>query len=532
MSQTARDSIKLSGLTMVSRVLGLVRDHYQAVFFGTGAVATAWEIAFMLPNMLRNLLAEGVLSQSFIPVYSKALGVSEGSGRRVAGVILSFLFFFLAFVVLLGIVVFPLILPLYIGKSPDDAKLLVYLAQVMFGFIMTASLTAVLAGISNTHRRFVIPALSPIILNLIYIASFLVLDPFHFGGEQNARILAWSVLAGGVLQLLVQAWFVKREGTFPDLSVRFADPALKQIFSLMAPAVVGASMFHLNQLLDIALASYLIPEEEGAVPALRYAHRLIQLPTGIIGVALSTAILPALVAALRAGDGKKNTEELTSAVSFALFLTVPAGIGLYVIGPHIINLLFYGGAWGVHSTASTWAALQFYCLGVPFYSLNKILTSSFYAHSDTRTPVRLMMTIVPVNFILNILLIPFLRQGGLAMSTSICAALTTLILGWRLQRTIPWDIPRLSGLVLRQLPVWTALLVILAFVEGPLAGYLDFLGANVPGSAKLLPRHVGLVHVLAGGVGGGLLVLGLARLLGLREMAIIVSTLRRKRAKA
>lgn len=531
MSQTARDSIKLSGLTMISRVLGLIRDHYQAVFFGTGAVATAWEIAFMLPNMLRNLLAEGVLSQSFIPVYSKALGVSEESGRRVAGVILSFLFFFLLFVVLLGIVVFPLILPVYVGKSPEDAKLLIYLAQVMFGFIMTASLTAVLAGISNTHRRFVIPALSPIILNLIYIASFLVLDPFHFGGEQNARILAWSVLGGGVLQLAVQAWFVKKEGTFPDLSVRFADPALKQIFSLMAPAVVGASMFHLNQLLDIALASYLI-QDQSAVPALRYAHRLIQLPTGIIGVALSTAILPALVASLRTGDGKKNTEELASAVSFALFLTVPAGIGLYVLGPHIINLLFFGGAWEERSTASTWAALRFYCMGVPFYSLNKILTSSFYAHSDTRTPVRLMMMIVPVNFLLNVLLIPFFQQGGLAMSTSVCAALTTIVLGWRLGKTIPWDLPHLSGQLLRQVPVWTLLLVFLAVMQGPAGGFLDAVGRGLPGSAKLIPRHIGLVHVLAGGVGGGLLVLCFGWLLKLKEMEVIISVFRRKSRKA
>ncbi|MDH5656167.1 MAG: murein biosynthesis integral membrane protein MurJ, partial [Spirochaetia bacterium] len=416
----ARNSLKLSFFTIISRVLGLVRDHYQAVFFGTGPIATAWEIAYMFPNMLRNLLAEGVLSQSFIPVYSDALKKSETEGRRIAGIILSFLILFLAVLVTAGILIFPYFIPLYTGRNADESFLTIHLSQVMFFFIMTTSLTAIFAGISNTHNFFTIPAMSPILLNLVLIASFLSLDFFEFQSEINAEFLAWGVIAGGVLQLTFQGYHVFKIGRWPRFKLDLKDPALRKIFTLMAPAVLGAGLFQINQMMDIALASYFI-EDIGAVPALRYAHRLIQLPTGIIGVALSTAILPALVASLRKGEDQKNSEELIFALSFSFFLTVPAGIGLYLLGPEIINTIFYGGAWDKTSTDATWLALQFYCLGVPLYSTNKILTSSYYAYQDTKTPIKIMIVTVFINLALNLSLIHSLKQGALALSTAISA---------------------------------------------------------------------------------------------------------------
>ncbi|MBI3394327.1 MAG: murein biosynthesis integral membrane protein MurJ [Spirochaetia bacterium] len=532
MSETARSSIKLSILTVGSRVLGLVRDHYQAVFFGTGAISAAWEIAFMLPNMLRNLLAEGVLSQSFIPIYSLALKGGEEEARRVAGVIMSFLFFLLLFLVIAGIAFFPILLPLYTGRTGSDAELLVYLSQVMFGFIMTASLTAVLAGMSNTHGYFTVPALSPILLNIIYIVSFLALDPMGLGAERNARILAWSVLGGGVVQLGVQALFVKKHGHFPALTLSFQDPALKQIFSLMAPAVLGASMFHLNQLMDIALASYMIPEDRGAVPGLRYAHRLIQLPTGIIGVALSTAILPALVGAIRKNELHKNGQELVGALSFCLFLTVPAGLGLFFLGTPIINLLFFGGAWDARSTAMTWDALRFYTLGVPLYSINKILTSSFFAYQDTRTPIRVMMTIVPINFVLNVVLIQFLFQGGLALSTSISAFLTASVLLLKLSKRMEIPYAAFALSVVRQIPLWAGLGIFLLLLEGPAAAWLDNWGHLISHKSHLSARYVGLIHVVAGGVVGGILYLSAGHFLRLPEMAVLTGFVQRRRRNA
>lgn len=445
-------------MTMISRVLGLFRDHFQAVFFGTGPVATAWEVAYMLPNMLRNLLAEGVLSQSFIPVYSDSLKESQSAANRAAGAIIGFLAVFLTGLVAAGILVFPFVIPLYTDQTPEEATLVVYLSQVMFGFILSVSLTAIFAGIAQTNEHFVVPAFSPILLNLVFITGFLVIGRFDFSAEKNARFLAFVVLGGGFLQLLFQIGYTWWCGWWPEIRLRLKDPALKKIFALMAPAVLGASLFQLNQLIDILLASHLV-SVEGAIPGLRFAHRLIQLPTGIIGVALSTAILPALVRSIRnERPPSENAQEFAKATGFSLFLTVPAAIGLFLLGPYIINLLFSGGQWNEESTAVTWHALQFYCLGVPFYSFNKILTSGFYAYQDTKTPVRVLGGTVIINLLINLGLIPVFEHGGLALSTAITSTLNCLILSSLFKRktgAIPW--PYVFKEVLRMVPGWLAL---------------------------------------------------------------------------
>ena len=430
MSAVARSSLRLSLFTMISRLLGLVRDHFQAVFFGTGPIAAAWEIAYLLPNMLRNLLAEGVLSQSFIPIYSKGLRESEAAAREAAGVIVAFLFCFLLLFVALAIASFPFLLPAFAGPAVGDPALLVQLSQIVFVFILTASLTAIFAGIANAHMLFSVPALSPILLNLVFIGTFLTLGRWKLPLEENARVLAYSVAGGGVLQLGFQALYVHGCGLWPNIRLRLRHPALRNLFALMAPAVVGASVFHLNQLMDIAIAGWFIAPEHGAIPGLRFAHRLIQLPTGIVGTALSTAILPALAAALRDPNANRgqNGRELMAALSFGAFLTIPAAVGLLMLGPAIIDLLFFGGSWGAESSATVWKALWLYAFGVPFYSANKILTSSFYAYMDTRTPVRIMLTVVPINLTMNVLLVGPLLHGGLALSTSLCAMLTNVLL--------------------------------------------------------------------------------------------------------
>ena len=500
MSAVARSSLRLSFFTMVSRLLGLVRDHFQAVFFGTGPIAAAWEIAYLLPNMLRNLLAEGVLSQSFIPIYSHGLRESEAAAREAAGVIIAFLFCFLLVFVAFAIAIFPYVLPAFAGRAVGEPTLLIQLSQVVFVFILTASLTAIFAGISNAHLMFSIPALSPILLNLVFIATFVSLGELQLSPEANARVLAYSVVAGGVLQLSFQAYYVYACGLWPTIRLRFRHPALRRLFALMAPAVVGASVFHLNQLMDIAIAGWFIGPEHGAVPGLRFAHRLIQLPTGIVGTALSTAILPALSAALRNPQAVRgqNARELMAALSFGAFLTVPAAVGLLLLGPAIIDLLFFGGSWDASSSATVWKALWLYAFGVPFYSTNKILTSSFYAYMDTRTPVRIMLTVVPVNLAMNLVLVGPLLHGGLALSTSLCAMLTCFLLVRALEKRMgPMPLRALAIRLGKQalpLSVMAGLLLLAAWQSEvwaePLVGRLRALLPTQP-----LPRLRGLVLV-------------------------------------
>ncbi len=509
---------------MVSRVLGLLRDHYQAVFFGTGQIAAFWEIAYMLPNMLRNLLAEGVLSQSFIPIYSEALKESEQKAARTAGAIIGFLVLFLSGIVATGILVFPFFLPVYVGKPLEEIGLLLYLSQVLFGFILAVSLTAIFSGIAQTHEHFVFPSLSPILLNITFIAGFLVLLPLGFQQELNARILAWVVLGGGFLQLLVQILYVGIKGWMPDVHLDLKDPALMRIFSLMGPAVLGASVFQLNQMMDIALASYFI-EETGAIAALRFAHRLIQLPTGIIGVALSTTILPALAGLIRSGEQGRTATEIVDAIGFALFLTLPAAIGFLFLGPWIIHLLFHGGEWTRYSTSLTWSALQFYALAIPIYSFNKILTSSFYAYQDTKTPVRILLVTVVVNLACNLFLIPLLQQGGLALSTAISSTVNFMLLSRSLSGkagSLPFA--ALGRSLIRLLPALLLLVGLLLALHSVWPYPLADLQQEVPYGRAVL--------VVALGAGGGaLLYLLTAHLFGAPQMKVISDMFQRFRRK-
>ena len=505
-----------------------MRDHYQAAFFGTGAVAAFWEIAYMLPNMLRNLLAEGVLSQSFIPIYSQALKESDEKARQTAGAILGFLIVFLTGIVTVGILVFPFFLPVYVGKLLSEIGLLLYLSQVLFGFIIAVSLTAIFAGIAQTHEHFVFPSLSPILLNLSFIAGFLVLLPLSFEQELNAKILAWVVLGGGFLQLIVQVVYVAAKGWMPKIHWNFKDPALRRIFSLMAPAVLGASMFQPNQLMDIALASYFI-EETGAIPALRFAHRLIQLPTGIVGVALSTTILPALAAMIRKDkdDHQKTATEIVEALSFANFLTLPAALGFLLLGPYIIHLLFHGGEWNSYSTYLTWTALRFYAIGIPIYSFNKILTSAFYAYQDTKTPVRILFVTVTVNLVCNLILIGPFKQGGLAMSTVISSALNFALLQRALLSKMKNPPVRSLWIKsnLRLLPAVAVLAAMLFAIQIWLP--YELADSQLSEAASMSYQTVLFVVVLGAG-GGCLLYLWIAHITKAPQMAVISDMLRRR----
>lgn len=435
MSKSARSSLKLTLMTLISRVLGLFRDHFLARFFGTGIIATYWEIAYMLPNMLRNLFAEGILSQAFVPVYSESLKVSEEKAKKDSGKIILSLSLLLSIIVFLGIMSFPYLLPYYVGKPKEEIGLLILLAQILFGFIAFISLSSIFSGILYTHQKFTIPTLTPIFLNIEFIFTFLVFLVlsrwYKIDVETIAIILAIMVLLGSFLVLAFQYYFVKKYGWDPEFEFSlqiFSDPVIKKLFFLVAPAILGASIFQLNQLMDVFLASYFV-KVEGAIPALRFAHRLIQLPTGLIGVAISTTILPIIASYIRNNESyEKSGEELIYAIRFSLFLTVPATIGLFILAPWIVHFLFSGGLWDLRSTFITLWALQFYVLGIPFYSTNKILTSTYYAFQDTKTPVKILIVVVVMNLLLNVLFIPFFQHGGLALSTSLSAFINTILL--------------------------------------------------------------------------------------------------------
>ncbi len=427
---SASRSIALSFYTFLSRVLGLLRDHFMAVSFGTGWVASAFSVAYRFPNMFRNLLAEGTLSQSFMPLYSEAGKVSEEEAKLMSGAVISFLFVILWALIGIFIFVAPLFLPTLVGGTAEYSELVIELSTILFFLIMTASLSSIFVAISNSKNKFFVPSLSPIVLNCSYLFVFIAIFPFLDNALSKVKILSYGIVCGGIIQLVIQMYYVKRLGYFPRLRWNIRHSAIGNIFRLMAPAVIGGGFYQISLLVDIFLANYIQNQNPGlgAVVSLDYSQRLIQFPTGIIGVALATTTLPALLSSLKKNEIGDVPKELEDSIGFCLFLTLPSAIGLAIFGRTIIDSIYFGGKWDHISTATTLAPLIFYSLAVPFFSMNKILTSSYYAFQDTKTPLKVNSISFSVNILLNLLLMSYLKHAGLALASAISSLLTFLFL--------------------------------------------------------------------------------------------------------
>lgn len=431
MSNTsAKKSIALSFYTLLSRVLGLLRDHFMATSFGTGMVASAFSVAYRLPNMFRNLLAEGTLSQSFMPIFSEYESRSKEEAKVMTGSVLSFLFFLLSLFIAGFLWAAPYFIPALVGGTEEYSNLIIELSFILFFLIMTASLSSIFMAISNSHENYFIPSLSPIILNLSYIFVFLALFPFTKTIMDKVVVLSFGVVAGGFLQLLLQSYFVIHKGYGPALNLNWKHPAIRKIFKLMLPAVLGGGFYQLGLLVDIFIANYIQNANPGlgAVVSLDYAQRLVQLPTGIIGVALATTILPTVLSKVKKGEHDLIPKEIGNSFVFSLFLTLPASVGLVLVGRLILDSIYFGGRWDTIATETTILPLGFYALAIPFYSLNKIMISCYYAFQDTKTPLRVQAFTFIFSLLIAISLIESLKHGSIAFASACSSFATSIIL--------------------------------------------------------------------------------------------------------
>ena len=566
MSKTAKKSILLSFITIISRIFGLIRDHFQAIFFGTGPVAFAWEIATLLPGMLRTLLVEGGISQAFIPIYSASLENSKKEASKTAGVVIIFVFGLMIIVTICALLISPFIFPLLTHKTPKDSEFLIYLNSILILYLVPASLTSVLVGISNSNGFFGIPAILPIILNIGMIIGFITSN-INNPQTVNATSQAWIWMGMAGVQFFIQYFYIWRKGDAPILSLDFKNPAIKKIFILMIPAILSNAVFQINQLFDVLIASIFIDPKLGAVPSIRFAQRLIQLPTGIIGVALSTAILPIIskqianlknsniLKNLKASENLNNSKnikasnnlnnsknlnntntqtneiqnEILSALQFALFLTIPASLGFFFLGEDIITLIFSGGKWDYQSTLMTWIALKYFILGIPLYSINKILISVFFAYNDTKTPMKSMLVSTSINLILNLILVHFMAQGGIALSTSIAALAQTLQLSYILNyKNKVLNFTYLKSYFYKMLPIYIIMIIFLICINYFFNNISFYIGNKLLNYLKLynLSEVDKLSYLIFPkvfvGVGGGLfLYFGLSNYFKIKEMNII-----------
>ena len=416
---------------LFSRVLGLAREQIFAALFGGGRVMDAFTIAFRIPNLLRDLFAEGALSTAFVTVFTRTATLQDaGAAWRLANKVATLTVITLSAITIVGIVVAPALVALLApGFDPAKAALTVTLTRIMWPFILLVSLAALVMGMLNSRNVFGMPAMASSFFNLGSIVAGVVLgywlDP-HFGPRAILG-LAIGTLIGGALQLLVQLPTLAAQGYrfHPDL--RWRDPGVGAILRLMGPSVVAASTTQVNVLVNSVFASEL---GDGPTFWLTVAFRLMQLPLGIFGVALGTVALPLLARMAATGNTHAFRSELARGMRLAFLMTIPASVGLIVLADPIISVLYQHGRFGAHETAESAGALRFYALGLCGYAALKVLVNAFYALDLRKTPMVVSFIAVALNLLLNWVFTRQLGWGhrGLAFSTACVATSNFLIL--------------------------------------------------------------------------------------------------------
>jgi len=511
-----RSIATVGGYTMVSRVLGFVRDILIAAYLGAGPVADAFFVAFKLPNFFRRLFAEGAFNAAFVPLFTARLAeagkeAAERFAARVMSVMVVFLF---CFVTLLQICMPWVMAAIAPGFADDPAKfdLAVDLAQTTFPYLLFISLVSLMGGVLNVLDRFAAAAATPIILNIVLIGALLIATPYL---PTPGHALAWGVAVAGIAQFLWLIAACRREGIRFALPRPKLTPRVRRLLRLMLPGAVGAGVVQINLLVDIVIASIL---PTGAVSFLYYADRVNQLPLGVVGVAIGTALLPLLSRQLRAGEEAAARDSMNRGVEFALLLTVPAAAALLVIAEPILIVLFERGVFDRSVSTGASQALMAYAVGLPAYVLIKVLAPGFFAREDTMTPVRIAVVCVVLNIALSLALIQFIAHAGIALATAIAAWVNAALLAGVLHRRGHHGIDerlraRLPRIVLSA-----------AGMAAALVGAMTLTGDAFSGAVEIR------IAALAGLIGLGLAVYAaLAVLTGAARPADLKQAVRRKR---
>ncbi|MBR1819021.1 MAG: murein biosynthesis integral membrane protein MurJ [Neisseriaceae bacterium] len=453
---------KISGMTTISRILGFVRDTITAQMFGSNAATDAFFVAFKLPNLLRRIFAEGAFSQAFVPIlseYKNTQGQPEtvDFARYVAGL----LAFVLFWITILGIVAAPFVIritaPGFVAE-PDKFALSAKLLRITVPYIFMIALSSFVGSILNTYNRFTIPAFTPVFLNLSMIACAIFVSPYF---EQPVTALAIGVLIGGVVQLGFQLPFLHKLGFFRLPKLNFKHKGARRVLKQMLPAIVGVSVAQISLVINNIFASFL---PTGSVSWLYYADRLMELPTGILGAALGTMLLPTL--SKHAAD--KNSDSFSSlldwGVKLTLLLALPAAVGLAAVSLPLICTLFAYREFTAFDALMTQKALMAYSAGLIGLIMVKVLAPGFYARQDIKTPVKVAIATLIFTQCMNLALVWHFKHAGLAMAIASGACLNALILYILLRRQgIYQPDPAMKKFLLR---LFIALVVMFAVLWG------------------------------------------------------------------
>ncbi|MEQ7872508.1 murein biosynthesis integral membrane protein MurJ [Sphingomonas sp. ASV193] len=507
----------IGGLTLVSRVAGFAREMLMSRVMGASWQADAFFVAFRLPNTFRRLFGEGAFSAGFVPLYAQRLHGPGGNeearhfSEEVLAVFLPTLVLFTA--------LFQVIMPLFVeaisGYVGDKLALATFLTRITFPYLVLISLVSLFSGILNSLARFTAAAFAPALLNLAMLTA-LIVD--RRGGEGTATTLAIAVTLGGVLQIALLVAACARAGIVLKWRKPTITPGVRQFVRVVVPATLGAGVYQISAFID---TFFLTRIGTGAMSYFNYADRLNQLPLGVIGAALGTAILPQVSRHVGAGENVEAARVQGQAAELAMLLCLPAALALAVSAGPLVFALFQGGHFTAEDARLSALTLSIIVLGLPAYVLVKVLTPGFYARQDTATPVKTAAFVLAANIVLNFVLIPPFKIAGLASAIAICSWLNCLILYTILHRRGHFRIePWLASRVLRQLAAAAAMVAALFAIKYALAGWFD---------GSVGHRMAGVVAL----VGGGMAVyFPLVLLVGGTDTSELKALLsRRKRAK-
>lgn len=450
-----RSAATIGFFTLLSRIVGFARDICVAIFVGASMWSDAFFVAFKIPNFMRRLFAEGAFNSAFIPLFA---GTLEAEGREAAAKLARDIFSVLLLVLLALTILAEIFMPQLLlviapgfTDEPEKFALTTALTRITFPYILFISVVSLFGGILNSVEKFAATAAAPILLNIALIVS---LVGFREQFSSPAHALAWGVFAAGVLQVVWVGLFCRAAGMLPALRIPTLTRHVRRLLVLIAPAALGAGVAQVNLLIDMIIATT-VPE---GVSYLYYADRINQLPLGVIGVGVGTALLPLLSKQIRAQNMADATHTMNRAIELVLLFALPASAALLVIAQPIITTLFEHGAFGPDATAATYPALIAYAAGLPAFVLIKVLAPGFFANQDTKTPFYIASFCLIINVVLNLTLVGPLAHVGLALATTIAGWVNAGLMMWVLKRrallqadaTLRHRLPRLilaSGLM-------------------------------------------------------------------------------------
>ncbi len=429
----------VSFFTMISRVLGLIRDMVIASFFGATISADAFIVAFRIPNMLRRFTAEGNMTIAFIPVFTEYLKTrSKEEAFELARVIFTLLSIILVIITIAGILFSPWIVRIMaygFGSEGPRYELAVLLTRITFPYVFLVSLVALFMGILNSLKHFAAPAASPIFLNLGIIGGACLISPYLSVPVAGPTI---GILIGGILQVLLQIPWLYKYGVSLKPLWKPGHPAVKRIGLLILPALFGSAIYQFNQMAGTLLSS-LLPG--GSIAWLNYADRLVELPLGIFAIAISTASLPSLSRNAVEKDNRAFIDTLDHALKITFFEALPSMAGLIILGKPIIRLFFQHGAFDAISTDMTASALVYYSVGLWAFSGVRVIVSAFYALQDTCTPAKISVVTFIAYLVSGLLLMSPMKHNGLALALSISSAINFTLLVFFLKKKMPqWSL--------------------------------------------------------------------------------------------